>query len=64
AKARSCADAAKGLTGSAIHYVKDIQMANDCDQAIMIWDGKSAGTGENVRRITEMKKPYRIINED
>ena len=64
AKVRSCAEAAKGLTGREFHYVKDIQMANDCDQAIMIWDGKSKGTGENIRRIKEMGKPYRIINED
>ena len=64
AKVRSCAEAAKGLTGREFHYVKDIQMANDCDQAIMIWDGKSNGTGENIRRVKEMGKPYRIINED
>ena len=64
AKVCSYAEAAKGLTGSAFHYVKDIQMANDCDQAIMIWDGKSKGTAENIRRIKELKKPYRIINED
>jgi hypothetical protein len=64
AKVHSCAEAAKGLTGSAFHYVKDIQMANDCNQAIMIWDGKSKGTGEYIRRIKEMGKPYRIINED
>ena len=64
AKIHSCAEAAKGLTGSAFHYVKDIQMANDCDQAIMIWDGKSKGTGENIRRIKELNKPYRIINAD
>ena len=64
AKVRSCAEASKGLTGSAFHYVKDIQMANDCDQAIMVWDGKSKGTSENIRRIKELKKPYRIINED
>ncbi len=64
AKIHSCAEAAKGFTGSAFHYVKDIQMAKDCDQAIMIWDGKSKGTGENIRRIKEMGKPYRIINED
>ena len=44
--------------GRAFHYVKDIQMANDCDQAIMIWDGKSKGTSENIRRIKEMKKTY------
>ena len=64
AKVRSCAEAAKGLTGSAFHYVKDIQMAQDCNQALMIWDGKSKGTGENIRRIKEMRKPYRIINEN
>ena len=64
AKVRSCAEAAKGLTGREFHYVKDIQRANDCDQAIMIWDGKSNGTGENIRRVKEMGKPYRIINED
>ncbi len=63
-KVHSCAEAAKGLTGRAFHYIKDIQMAKDCDQAIMIWDEKSAGTGENIRRIKEMGKPYRIINED
>ena len=64
AKVCSCAEAAKGLTGREFHYVKDIQMANDCDQAIMIWDGKSKGTAENIRRIKELKKPYRIITED
>ena len=64
AKVHSCAEAAKGLTGRAFHYVKDIQMAQDCDQALMVWDGKSKGTGENIRRIKEMGKPYRIINED
>ena len=64
AKVCSCAEAAKGLTRSAFHYVKDIQMAQDCDTALMIWDGKSNGTGENIRRVKEMGKPYRIINED
>lgn len=63
AKVHSCAKAAKGLTGRAFQYVKDIQMAKDCDQAIMIWDRKSKGTGENIRRIKELKKPYRIITE-
>ena len=64
AKVRSCAETAKGLTGSAFQYVKDIQMARDCDQALMVWDGKSKGTAENIRRMKEMGKPYRIINED
>ena len=62
AKVHSCAEKAVGLTGSEFHYVKDIQMANDCDQAIMIWDGKSKGTSENIRRIKELNKPYKVIN--
>ena len=61
AKVRSCAEAAKGLTGSAFQYVKDIQMAQDCDTALMIWDGKSKGTAENIRRMKEMGKPYKTI---
>lgn len=61
AKIHSCVEAAKGLTGSAFHYVKDIQMANDCDQALMIWDGKSKGTAENLKRIKEMGKPFVVI---
>lgn len=64
AKVCSCAETAKGLTGNAFQYVKDIQMAQDCDTALMIWDGKSKGTAENIRRVKEMGKPYRIINED
>ena len=64
AKVRSCAEAAKGLTGRAFQYVKDIQMAQDCDQALMVWDGKSKGTAENIRRMKEMGKPYRIINDN
>jgi len=61
AKIHSCAEAAKGLTGSDFHYVKDIQMANDCDQALMIWDGKSKGTAENIKRIKGMGKPFVVI---
>ena len=60
----SCAESAKGFIGSEFHYVKDIQMVKDCDQAIMIWDGKSRGTSENIRRIKELKKTYRIISVD
>ena len=61
AKIYSCAEAAKDLTGSNFHYVKDIQMAIDCDQALMIWDGKSKGTAENLQRIKEMGKPFAVI---
>jgi adenine-specific DNA-methyltransferase len=61
AKIHSCTEAAKGLTGSEFQYVKDIQMAADCDQALMIWDGISKGTAENLKRIKEMAKPFVLI---
>ena len=61
AKIYFCAEAAKGHTGSEFHYVKDIQMASDCDQALMIWDGKSKGTAENFKRIKQMGKPFVVI---
>ena len=61
AKIHSCTEAAKGLTGSEFQYVKDIQMAADCDQALMIWDGISKGTAENLKRIKEMAKPFVVI---
>ena len=60
---RNNLEAAKGLTGRAFQYVKDIQMAQDCDQALMVWDGNSKGTGENIRRIMEMEKPNIVINQ-
>ena len=60
AKVRSCAEVAKGLTGSAFHYVKDIQMACDCDQALMIWDGKSKGTKSMIDYAKKCKKPVKI----
>ena len=61
AKIHFCTETAKGLTGSDFHYAKDIQMANNCDQALMIWDGKSKGTAENLKRIKEMGKPFVMI---
>lgn len=61
AKIHSCTEAAKGLTGSEFQYVKDIQMAADCDQALMIWDGISKGTAENLKRIKKMAKPFVVI---
>jgi adenine-specific DNA-methyltransferase len=36
-------------------------MAIDCDQALMIWDGKSKGTADNLQRIKDMGKPFAVI---
>ncbi len=48
---RSCVDLSKGLTGREFQYVKDIEMSKDCDYGIALWDSKSIGTGENIKRL-------------
>lgn len=47
---------AKGLYGRKMHTQKDIAMANDCDMALMIWDGKSIGTLNNIKRVRSLNK--------
>ena len=55
-KVRSCADFAKGLNGREFQYVKDIEMSKDCDYGIALWDSKSIGTGENIKRLYTLGK--------
>lgn len=47
---------AKGLYGRKMHMQKDIAMASDCDMALMIWDGKSIGTFNNIKRLRSLNK--------
>ena len=63
ARVRSCADLSKGLNGREFNYVKDIQMCGDCDRALMIWDGKSEGTRENIKRMLDLGKPFLVDEE-
>ena len=58
-----CADLSKGLSGREFNYVKDIQMCGDCDRALMVWDGKSAGTRENIKRMLDLGKPFLVVEE-
>ena len=60
-KIHSCAESAKGLKGRAYNYVKDIAMCNDCDNAMMFWNGISRGTLQNIRRVREAGKPMTIF---
>lgn len=46
----------KGLYGRALYTQKDIAMTNDCDMALMLWDGKSVGTLNNIRRLRSLNK--------
>jgi len=53
------------LRGRAFYTLKDIEMAKDADYGLMIWDGKSKGTFNNIKKMkTENKRFYVIVKED
>jgi len=55
----------KGEKGRALYTLKDIEMANDADYGLMIWDGKSSGTFHNAMTMKSLnKKFYIIINNE
>ena len=60
-RVRSCSLLSKGLNGRAFNYVKDIEMSKDCGRALMIWDGKSPGTRENIKRMLDLNKPFLVV---
>ena len=53
------------VSGAKIHpcanVEKDIQIINDCDAALIIWDGKSKETEKNIHRILELNKMHNIF---
>ena len=42
--------------GFPAHRAKDKVMIEDCDFAIMIWDGKTKGTGMNIDELNRIEK--------
>jgi adenine-specific DNA-methyltransferase len=53
-------DAPKGARGFELYSLKDVQMACDACSGFMLWDGKSRGTVENIRRLLESGKPVAV----
>ncbi len=53
-------DASRGARGFDLYSVKDTQMANDASYGLMLWDGKSRGTLENVRNLLAQGKPVAV----
>lgn len=39
---------------------KDAEMSKDCDYNLVIWDGKSKGSYNNILRAIEQKKPVKV----
>lgn len=41
---------------------KDIQMTEDCDYGLVIWDEESKGSYENILRLISLNKPFRVYS--
>lgn len=50
--------------GRELYTLKDIEMANDTDYGLMIWDGKSEGTLNNVKMMKTKSKKFFVIIEE
>ena len=48
------------LTGKSRYQLKDKAMADDCDSAIMFWDGKSKGTKHNRDYVEKLDKYFLV----
>ncbi len=52
------------VTGYARYWLKDIAMSRDCDCAVMLWDGKTRGTYQNILNMQRMRKPYTVFETE
>ncbi|HEX6899445.1 MAG TPA: hypothetical protein VF789_07025 [Thermoanaerobaculia bacterium] len=53
-------DPPRGARGFELYSAKDKQMAKDASYGLMLWDGKSRGTLENVRNLLAQGKPVAV----
>lgn len=47
--------------GRELYTLKDIEMANDADYGLMIWDGESEGTLKNINMMKNKNKKFFVI---
>lgn len=50
--------------GRSLYTLKDIEMASDADYGLMIWDGKSEGTLNNVSMMKSKDKKFFVVIEE
>jgi hypothetical protein len=50
------------LTGRSMYQLKDVAMAEDADNGLAIWNGKSRGTKFNIETMIKLGKKVKIIN--
>lgn len=51
------------VRGRALFTLKDKAMAQDADYGLMIWDGKSPGTLNNMREMAQLGKKFAVIRD-
>lgn len=47
--------------GKGAGFKRNIEMCDECTHAILFWDGVSNGTKHDIKVLTRLKKPFRII---
>lgn len=47
--------------GKSAGPIRNIEMANYCDKAILFWDNKSKGTGNMLSNLKKYKKEYKVF---
>ncbi|MDH8702703.1 hypothetical protein M2138_002071 [Dysgonomonadaceae bacterium PH5-43] len=52
------------LSGRLLYKLKDKAMGDDCDSALMFWDGKSKGTKQNIEYLEELDKYHLVVIEN
>jgi len=52
------------LMGRLLYKLKDKAMDDDCDSALMFWNGKSKGTQLNMEYLDELDKYYLAVVKD
>ena len=44
-----------------MYTLKDISMGQDADYALMIWDGESQGTLNNIKEMKRLEKNFYVV---
>ena len=55
-----CVDVPSGVYGRDFYTYKDVAMTNACDFALMVWNGKSQGTRNNILRLIHAGKSVTV----
>jgi len=50
--------------GKKLYTLKDIEMAKEADYGLMIWDGKSEGTLNNISMMKSYEKKFFVVIEE